>query len=289
MNTIKNYYKLIITLLCIVCLSWQSKAQIELPAPSPTATFSQKVGLTEVTITYSRPGVKDRKVFGGLVPYGELWRTGANMATKLEFSDDVKIAGKDLKAGTYALFTIPGENEWTVIFNNNVNQAGTGDYKQEEDALRVSIKPSPLTEKVETFTIDPGNVRNNSADIVLLWENTAVRIPLEVEIDNKIMASIDRSLTIQPGNLYQAAVYYHDKGKDLNQALDWINQAIAKYEADDQNVFWVYRRKSLIEADLGKYKDAIATAELCKTKAQEAGNQQYAQYSDESIAEWKKK
>ncbi len=121
-------------------------AQIETPRPSPTATFSQKVGLTEVTIEYSRPGIKNRKIFGDLVPYGKLWRTGANAATKVTFADDVKIAGKDLPAGTYALFTIPGEDEWTIIFNKNPNQSGTANYKEEEDALRVQIKSNHITE-----------------------------------------------------------------------------------------------------------------------------------------------
>ncbi len=281
-------YKFLTMAIALVFIVFQSNAQIELPAPSPTATFSQKVGLTEVNLNYSRPSKKGREIFGGLVPYNELWRTGANMATKVEFKDDVKINGKDLKAGEYALFTIPGESEWTVIFSTNVNQGGTGQYKEEEDALRVQVKPQTTSPVVETFTIMVQNVTNKSADLQLAWDNVIVNVPIEVAIDEKILASIDRSLTIQPGNFYQAAVYYHDAGKDLNQALEWINKAISIWEKEDQNVFWVYRRKSLIQADLKKYKEAISTAELCMKKAGEAGNDQYVNYSKESIAEWKK-
>ncbi len=283
------YYKVFALALLATAFSLNVTAQIELPAPSPTATFSQKVGLTEVTITYSRPGVKDRKIFGDLVPYGELWRTGANMATRVKFSDDVKLAGNDLPAGEYALFTIPGESEWTVIFNKNVNQGGTGNYSEGEDALRFNVKPKTVGETIETFAITINNVRPNSADLILAWDKTVVEVPLEVEIDEKIMASIDRALTVQPGDLFQAATYYHESGKDLNKALEMINEAVAKYEAEGQNVFWVYRRKSLIQADLKQYKDAIATAETCKAKAKEAGNGQYVKFSEDSIAEWKAK
>ena len=141
------------------------EAQIETPQPSPTATFSQKVGLTDVKITYSRPSVKGRKIFGDLVPYGQLWRTGANMATKFEFSDDVKIEGQDIPAGTYALFTIPGEEEWTVIFNKNWQQGGTGNYKEEEDAIRFTVKPGDMPMSVETLVIDINNVTSTSSSI----------------------------------------------------------------------------------------------------------------------------
>ena len=281
-------YKVFTLITALVFVAFQSNAQIELPSASPTATFSQKVGLTDVSITYSRPSKKEREIFGGLVPYNELWRTGANSATKVEFGDDVKIKGQSLKAGAYALFTIPGESEWTVIFNTKTAQGGTGQYKEEEDALRVKVAPIKSSRIVETFTVSIQNVTNTSADLQLAWDNIVVNVPVEVAIDERIMASIDRSLTIQPGNYYQAAAYYHNSGKDLNQALEWINKAIASYEKEGQNVFWVYREKSLIQADLKQYKEAIATAEVCKKKAEEAGNGQYVKFSEDSIAEWKK-
>ncbi len=270
-------------------LSLPVLAQIETPQPSPTATFTQKVGLTEVTIEYSRPGVKERKIFGDLVPYGKLWRTGANRATKITFADDVKIAGKDLPAGDYALFTIPGKDEWTVIFNKNTNQSGTGNYKEEEDALRVQIKPNHITEPRETFLINLEYVRPNSAFIELAWENTQILIPLEVEIDERIMASIKKAMSVAPGTYYQAAVYYRESGKDLNQALEWIDKAIELYEKNGANVFWAYRQKALIQADMKKYADAIETAKTSIAKAKAAGNDDYVRMNEKSIKEWSEK
>ena len=263
--------------------------QIELPAPSPTATFSQKVGLTEVTITYSRPSAKGRKIFGDLVPFGKLWRTGANMATKISFEDDVKIGGKDLKAGTYAIFSIPNEDEWTVIFNKNYNQGGTGNYKESEDAVRVNVKPKKIADTIETFMINLENVKPNSALIELAWENTIVHVPLEVSIDERIMASIENAMKINPNTYNQAALYYHQSGKDLNQALEWINKALEIHEANGRNVFWMYRQKSLIQADMGKYSDAVKTAETSLAKATEAANDDYIKMNKESIAVWSKK
>lgn len=279
----------LIALLLLSVLIGNSYGQIELPAPSPTATFSQKVGLTEVNINYSRPSKKGREVFGNLIPYGKLWRTGANNATKITFADDVKIGGKELPAGTYALFTIPGENKWTVIFNKNVNQGGTGNYKESEDALRVTVKPITIPGTVETFQINIEDVKPASALIELLWESTLVQIPLEVSIDERIMASIENSMKISPNAYQQAALYYQQSGKDLNQALEWMDKAVKIYEANERNVFWIYRQKSLIEADLKKYDDAIKTAEVSLAQAKEAGNDDYIKMNTESIAAWSKK
>lgn len=285
----KNRRISLITFLVLCIFAGNSFAQIELPAPSPTATLSQKVGLTEVSITYSRPSIKGRTVFGDLVPYGKLWRTGANTATKLTFSDDVKIGGKDLPAGSYALFTIPGENEWTIIFNKNFNQGGTGNYKEAEDALRVTIKSVKIPGTIETFCINLEDVKPTSALIEILWESTIVQIPLEVSIDERIMASIDKSMKVSPNAYQQAANYYHQSGKDLKQAVAWMDEALKIHESEGNNVFWIYRQKSLIQADMKKYKDAIATAKVSLEKATEAKNDDYIKMNTESIAAWSKK
>ncbi|NJN25335.1 MAG: DUF2911 domain-containing protein [Cyclobacteriaceae bacterium] len=267
-----------------------SFAQITLPASSPTATFSQKIGLTDVSITYSRPSKNERKIFGSLVPYGKLWRTGANMATQITFSDEVKVAGQPLAAGTYALFTIPGEKEWTVIFNKNYNQGGTGNYSEAEDALRVQVESYKMPEvTVQTFLINIEDVKPNAAMLELLWDDTVVPVPIEVSIDERIMTSIEKSLKVSPDAYQQAAIYYHQSGKDLNQALEWMNKAIAQYEADNRNVFWVYRQKSLLLADMKKYDEAIATAKTSLAKAREAGNDDYVKMNSDAIAEWGKK
>jgi hypothetical protein len=170
----------LIALLTFCTFIGDTFGQNEKPAPSPTATFSQKVGLTDVSIIYSRPSKKGRTIIGDLVPYGKVWRTGANATTKITFSDDVKIGGKDLPAGTYSLFTIPGENEWTIIFNKDI-KGGAGSYKEAEDALRVNIKSTKIAETVETFQINIEDNKPNSAIIELLWESTLVQIPLGVK------------------------------------------------------------------------------------------------------------
>jgi hypothetical protein len=175
-----NYRRIsLIALLALCTFIGDSFAQDEKPAPSPTATFSQKVGLTEVTIVYSRPSKKGRTIMGELVPYGKVWRTGANATTKITFSDDVKIGGKELAAGKYALWTIPGESEWTVIFSKDI-VGGAGDYKESEDALRVNVKSLKIAETVETFQINIEDNKPTSALIELLWESTLVQIPLTV-------------------------------------------------------------------------------------------------------------
>ena len=285
-----NYRRIsLIALLFLGAMINDSFGQIELPSPSPIASFSQKVGLTEVSINYSRPSKKGRTIFGDLVPYGKLWRTGANSATKISFSDDVNIAGNDLPAGSCALFTIPGEDEWTVIFNKNSNQSGTGNYMESEDALRVNIKSKKIAATIESLLINLEDLKPTSAIIEIIWESTVVHIPLEVSIDARIMASIDQAMKISPNTYYSAAIYYRDSGKDLSQALEWMNEALTIYEAAGRNVFWVYRQKSLIEADMKKYNDAVGTAKVSLEKAKEAGNDDYVKMNTESIAEWSKK
>jgi len=277
---------LLIVLILITGIA--AKAQINLPAASPTATLSQSIGLTDVMITYSRPGAKDRKIFGDLVPYGKLWRTGANMASKIEFADDVTIEGNKVPGGAYALFTIPGESEWTIILNKNYHQGGTGQYNEAEDQLRFKVKPSKYSEFVETFTITINNVQTNSADVQLIWENTKVSFKVETDVDSKVMADIDNAFNVSANEYYLAATYYFESKKDLNKALEWINEAIKLYEKDERNVFWVYRTKALIQAGLKDYKSAIATAELAKKKAQEAKNDDYVRLNEKSIQEWTK-
>lgn len=279
--------RLITTALMVAIVAIAAQAQIELPAPSPTATLSQKIGLTDFTITYSRPGVKDRTVFGDLVPYGKLWRTGANMATKIEFNDDIQLHDKDIPAGTYALFSIPTKDEWTIILNKNYNQGGTSQYSEEDDVLRFTVNTKTLPMKVETFTISIDDVRNTSANLNIMWESTMVSIPVSVNVETKVMASIDRAFNTSARDYYQAAVYYHESKKDLTQAHEWISKSIELYEKDERNVFWIYRRKSLIEAEMKDYKAAIKTAEVSLMKAKEAKNDDYIRMNEASISEWK--
>ncbi|UII19756.1 DUF2911 domain-containing protein [Fulvivirga ligni] len=263
-------------------------AQINIPQPSPTATLKQTVGLTEVEIVYSRPGLKGRKVFGDLLPYGEIWRTGANASTKITFGDAVKFGGKDVPAGTYALYTIPGEKEWTVIVHKNTSLWGAGNYNQDEDLVRFTVPAKKLTEPVETFTMDLTDLTNNSANLDIIWEKTLVSIPLEVEIDSKVMAQIKSQITDATGevnpNLYaSAATYYYESGKDLDQAAAWMDKAIAA----NPKAFWLMHNKAKILAKQGKKKEAIKTAQESMKLAKESpqGDFGYVKNNENLIAE----
>jgi tetratricopeptide (TPR) repeat protein len=264
-----------------------SFAQINTPAPSPTATISQDVGLTNIKVEYSRPGAKDRVIFGDLVPYGEMWRTGANASTKIEFADDVKVAGADLPKGTYALYTIPSEKEWTVIFYKNTNFWGTPgkDFSETDVAARVKVKSTQLSDFVESFTININNLRNASADLELLWEKTKVIVPITLDTDSKVMADIKAKMDGPSGTTYyQAARYYYQEKKDMNLALAWVQMSLDK----DGDKFWIVRLKALILAELGRYKDAIDTAAHSTELAKKADNLDYPRMNDKSIEEWKK-
>jgi len=278
----KTIKPLIYSLLITVILSNYSFAQIRTPAPSPASSLTQTVGLTDITLNYSRPGVKGRVIFGDLIPYNKLWRTGANMATKIEFSDDVKIEGKDLKAGAYALFTIPGQENWTIIFNTNYNQGGTGQYKESEDVLRVQVKPDKMTDKIETFTIDINDITDTSAKLWILWENTAVPVNIEVDVDSKVMADIKSAFdpANDAGNYFAAASYYYNNDRELDQALKWINKSI---ELGNKR-FWVVHLKANILKKMGNCNEAITSAEESKAMAKEAGNDDYLALNDKLIA-----
>lgn len=274
--------------ICIMVLAAcfiTANAQIKTPAPSPSSKVEQKVGLTDVTIEYSRPGMKDREIFGSLVPFGKMWRTGANASTKVSFSDDVKVGGVELKKGKYALYTIPGENEWTIVFYNKTGYWGTPgkEYTMEEDAARFTVKPQTLPMTIETMLFDINNIKSNTADINLMWENTLVSIPVEVEVDSKVMKDIKSAMGgTTRGEYYVAARYYYDNDKDMNQAHEW---AVKANELDEK--FWQLRLQALIEAKLGKYDTAIATANRSTELAKAADNADYPRMNSNSITEWR--
>lgn len=213
---------------------------INVPTLSPFAEIKQEVALTEVKLTYSRPSAKGRKIFGGLVPFGEVWRTGANASTKLTFTEDVTISGNPLKAGTYALYTIPGEEEWTIIIHKNITlRALAGDvYKPENDAFRFQVKPDKLADIAETFTIGFANIRTDSVEVVLSWATTSVRFPIMFDVDSQVDKQIAEVLPAeQPANskafnLFRAAEYYLHNDRDLAKALGWIDDALGIREKD---------------------------------------------------------
>jgi hypothetical protein len=267
-------------------LSYAINAQVETPAPSPLSKLEQKVGLTDITVEYSRPGVKDRVIFGDLVPFGKKWRTGANYHTKITSSNDLTIDGKTLKAGTYAIFTKPDAESWDVYFYTDTEGGGVPqDWDDNKVALMTNAKVNSLPFSVESFTIDINNLRNSSATLHMIWDKNYVSIPFEVPTDDAVMASIEKTMNgPEPGDYFQAAVYYYDEGKDINKAVKWIDKAV-KMTIDNPR-FWVLRQQSLIHAKAGNIEGAIKAAKASLAKAEEAGNDDYIKMNKESLAEW---
>jgi hypothetical protein len=241
------------------------------PQPSPTQTIRQNFGLSTVELSYSRPGVKDRKIFGDLVPYGKVWRTGANQATTITFGEDVMIGDKKVPAGKYGLVTIPEKDQWTVIITKQLDITSPAAYKQENDVVRVMARAVPLPFKVETFTITFDDVKSNSMDLGMLWDQTMVSIPINVDVDTKIMAQIDNLMNKDNRPYYNAAMYYVDNGKDQAKALAWFDKAIEQ----NPKAFWVYHQKANLLAKMGKKQDAIASANKSIELAKEAKNDDY--------------
>ncbi len=279
--------KKLLMLLTIVGVTSAINAQIKTPQPSPAAKMEQVVGLTDVTIEYSRPSMNGRTIFGNLVPFGEVWRTGANANTKITFSNDVTIDGKELKKGTYAIYTIPNATSWEVIFYNDATNWGNPEkWDESKVALKTTATVQQLPMKVESFTLMLNDLKNDSAELAILWENSYVGVKFEVPTDKATMKSIETALAGPTKNDYfQAATYYHTTGKDLKQALEWMKKATA----GDDPAFWYLRRMSLIQADLGDKAGAIATAKKSLAAAEKAGNADYVKMNKESIEEWTKK
>ncbi|WP_029033645.1 DUF2911 domain-containing protein [Salinimicrobium terrae] len=260
-------------------------AQVEVPPPSPSAKIEQQVGLTDVTVEYARPGMKGRTIFGDLVPYGERWRTGANNNTTISFDTNVTIDGQELEEGTYAIYTVPRENEWDVIFYKDNNNWGLPqEWDEDKVALIATAQVQEMPMSMETFTILIDELQTNSASLNFIWENTLATLDFEVPTDERAMASIQRVMNgPTAGDYFSAATYYHDEKKDLNKAYEWIQRAV---ELAGDDAFWVIRRKALIEADLGMKEEAIATAKKSLAAAEKAGNKDYVKMNMDSIKEW---
>jgi Protein of unknown function (DUF2911) len=251
----------------------QSSPPVNFPAASPGCTVKQRVGLTDVEVVYSRPGIKGRSVFGGIVPYGTVWRTGANAATKITFSTPVKLEGNDIPAGTYSLFTIPGTNNWTVIINKNAKQFGAFQYDSNDDIVRFQVTPTTWADTtVETFTIEFSQIRDDSADLLLLWDQTVVPIRLQVDVVSKIVPQIEAAIAApgkkSDGFYFQAASFYYDHDQDMNKALDWVNAGLAD---KPMIAFEMLHLKAQILAKQGDKAGAKQSTELA-IKAEGPGN-----------------
>lgn len=265
-------------------LTTNINAQLKVPAPSPSQTIKQAFGLSDISLDYSRPGAKGRVIFGDVVPFGKVWRTGANSATKITFGDDVKIEGSDLKAGTYAIYSIPNKDSWEIMFYKDLTLGGdVAEYKTENEVLKIKVKPSALATKVETFTINAADVTSTTANVEIMWEKTKVSFSVKTEIDAKIMKNIENTVINDNKPYFQAASYYYENDKDLKQALEWANKAVA----NNPKAYWIATLKAKIQLKMKDSKGAIETATAAMTLAKEEKNDDYVRNNEKIIAEAK--
>ncbi|MQP52807.1 MULTISPECIES: DUF2911 domain-containing protein [unclassified Flavobacterium] len=280
----------IIVMLALVVANFVVEAQVKTPQSSPSAKVEQVVGLTTVQVEYSRPSAKGRTVYGDLVPFGKMWRTGANANTTISFTEDVKVGGKDLKKGKYALYTTPKADSWDVIFYTDTNNWGLPETWNESNvALKINVKPETLTKSVESLSIFLNNLTNDSGVIELAWERTMVSIPFTVPTQETALKSIEKTLAgPSAGDYFSAAQYYYQTNSDMTKALSWVNSAISNSPKDKDVPFWYLRLKSLIQAKNGDKKGAIETAKESLALSVKAGNGDYEKMNKDSIAEWSK-
>lgn len=275
MKILLNLFSLIILFAVAV------QSQVSTPQPSPKNTLIQEIGISEVKIVYSRPGVKGREIWGKLVPYNEIWRTGANANTTITFSDKVKINGNELDAGTYGVHTIPNKTEWTIIFSKDNTLWGSMGYKKENDALRISVAPS-VCDFTERLTFDITNISDEKADVVLKWEKVQVSFAIEFATQSLVLGKFEEAIKWQPA--MTAANYVLRIGGDLSKAMKWIDISIAIEEN-----YWNLRTKAQLEAKSGNKKSAIATMEKAIEYASKMTSAPFDKADMEKLlTEWKK-
>ncbi|RNL91706.1 DUF2911 domain-containing protein [Sinomicrobium pectinilyticum] len=277
--------KHILTLCGLMLASVMATAQVKTPAPSPSSKVEQQVGLTEITLEYSRPAMRGRTVFGNLVPYGEVWRTGANENTKITFSDDVKIGGKELKKGSYAIYTIPNASSWKIIFYSDTGNWGNPqEWDDSKVALKTTVTPENLPFDIESFTILFGDITSNSVELGIMWERVYAGVEIEVPTEAKAMASIESTLNGPSARDYfSSAVYYLEEGKDIKKAKEWIDKALSMQK---EAPFWMLRQKSLIYHKAGDTKGAVEAARQSLAGAEKAGNADYVKLNKDALQEW---
>jgi hypothetical protein len=257
--------------------------QLKIPAPSSTQNVKQEFGLSSVELSYSRPNVKSRKIFGDLVPFGKVWRTGANQATTISFGDSVSIGGISIPPGKYGLLTIPGPEEWTIIISRQLNVTSPDNYKADQDIVRVNSRTQEFPYPIETFTMLFSNVTPTSCDLALVWDRTLVAMTIKTEIDARIMAQINTAMTKDSFPYFTAALYYLDNKKDIYKALDWFNKAIEQ----NPKAYFIYYQKARCLVKMGKNSEAKTTAQQSIQLAKEAKNEDYVALNEKLIASLK--
>jgi hypothetical protein len=253
---------------------------IKTPAASPTQTVKQDFGVGTIELSYSRPGIKGRKIYTDIAPSGQVWRTGANQATTLTFSDEVIIGGTKVPAGKYGLVTIPDKNEWTLILTKQLDVTSPGAYKQENDVVRVKAKPGTMATPTETFTIQFANIKPASTDLQLMWDNVVVTLPITADVEKKVMSQIDELMNKDNRPYYQAGLYYLESGKDLKQALAWLDKA-AEQQPD---AYWIQHQKANALVKLGRKEEAKQAAQKSMDLAKKQNNPDYVRLNEKLIA-----
>ena len=264
------------------------QAQIKTPAPSPGATIEQKVGLTDISITYSRPHKRDRKIFGSLVPFDKMWRTGANKNTIITTSDILVFGNDTLKAGSYSIFTVPNKDAWTIFFYGDTENWGTPEnWEDKEVMVKTTAKVGSLSQVKQSFTIGFNDVQMDGAELTMSWDNTIVTLPFKTATNERVTASIKKVMNgPMAEDYYKAADYYLSQKTNIKTALNYINKAL---DLKKEKPFWYLRRKALIQAELKDYKGAIETAKLSMAAAKKANYESYVKSNQLSIDEWSKK
>ena len=272
--------KIILLLLANASIYFAGAHSLKTPSASTTQTVKQEFGLGSIELNYARPNMKGRTIFGDLVPYNAIWRTGANSATTLTFSDDVMIGGTTVPAGKYGLLTIPGASEWTIIITKQLDVTSPSAYKKEMDLVRTVVPVQNLPFPIESFTIMFNNVRANEVDLVLIWDQTTVALPIKQDIDSKVMAQIDNLMNKDNKPYFNAAMFYMDNGKDLTKASAWLEKAVEQ----TPNAYWVWYQKARCLSMLKKNAEAktasLKSLELAKT----AKNPDYVTLNEKLLA-----
>jgi hypothetical protein len=274
------FRKILLCSFAIITILATDAQTVRTPAASPTQTVKQEFGIGSIELSYSRPGIKGRKLYTDIAPAGQVWRTGANQATTLTFSDEVIIGGTKVPAGKYGLVSIPDKNEWTLILTKQLDVTQPAAYKQENDIVRVKAKPATLPSPVETFTMQFANVKPSSTELQLMWDNVAVSLPITIDLDRKVMEQIDQIMNKDNRPYFQAGLYYLESGKDLNQAAAWLEKA-----AEQQpTAFWVHHQKAIALSKLGKKEDAKKAAQKSMELAKQQNNEDYVRLNEKLIA-----
>lgn len=275
--------KLFFAMAGLTCLFISAEAQVKMPAPSPTQSIKQDFGLGSIELTYSRPSAKGRKIYGDLVPYNKLWRTGANAATRLVFTEPMEIGGKKIDSGTYVLYTIPGIESWEIILNKGIKNWGIDGYKESEDVCRFRVEPVKVKSKLENLTMQFSNIKPETCDLQIMWAKTVVTIPIKANIRERIKAQLTAALETDKKPYWQAAQFYKEWEEHYPKALEYSTKAI---EANPK-AFWIWLYKARIQKDMGDKEGARASANKSLELAKEAKNDDYVKMNEELLRKLK--